>query len=45
MKAVIVFQDINSFGQFIMKDEMLDRFFSEYFFVKKFLYSQDYNNC
>lgn len=34
MKAVIVFQDINSFGQFIMKDEMLDRFFSEYFFVK-----------
>ncbi len=34
MKAVIVFQDINSFGQYIMKDEMLDRFFSEYFFVK-----------
>lgn len=34
MKAVIDFQDINSFGQFIMKDEMLDRFFSEYFFVK-----------
>ena len=34
MKAVIVFQDINSFGQFIMKDEMLDCFFSEYFFVK-----------
>ena len=34
MKAVIVFQDINSFGQFIMKDEMLDQFFSEYFFVK-----------
>ena len=34
MKAIIVFQDINSFGQFIMKDEMLDRFFSEYFFVK-----------
>ena len=34
MKAVIAFQDINSFGQFIMKDEMLDRFFNEYFFVK-----------
>ncbi len=34
MKAVIIFQDINSFGQFIMKDEMLDRFFGEYFFVK-----------
>ncbi len=34
MKAVIVFQDINSFGQFIMRDEMLEQFFSEYFFVK-----------
>lgn len=34
MKAVIAFQDINSFGQFIMKDEMLDHFFNEYFFVK-----------
>ena len=34
MKAVIAFQDINGFGQFIMKDEMLDYFFSEYFFVK-----------
>lgn len=34
MKAVVVFQDINSFGQYIMKDEMLDRFFHEYFFVK-----------
>ncbi|MCD7807588.1 MAG: DUF5716 family protein [Lachnospiraceae bacterium] len=34
MKAVVAFQDINSFGQFIMKDEMLDHFFSEYFFVK-----------
>lgn len=34
MKAVVAFQDINSFGQYIMKDRMLDRFFSEYFFVK-----------
>lgn len=34
MKAVIAFQDINCFGQFIMKDQMLDRFFSEYFFIK-----------
>ena len=34
MKAVIAFQDINGFGQFIMKDEMLDHFFSGYFFVK-----------
>lgn len=35
MKAVIAFQDINGFGQFIMKDEMLDHFFSEYFFCEK----------
>ena len=34
MKAVIAFQDMNCFGQFIMKDQMLDRFFSEYFFIK-----------
>ena len=34
MKTVVVFQDINSFGQYIMKDEMLDRFFHEYFFIK-----------
>ena len=34
MKAVIVFQDINSFGQYLMKDEMLEKFFSEYFFIK-----------
>ena len=34
MKAVVVFQDMNSFGQYIMKDEMLDWFFHEYFFIK-----------
>lgn len=34
MKAVIAFQDMNCFGQFIMKDQMLDRFFNEYFFIK-----------
>lgn len=34
MKAVIVFQDINSFGQFIMKDEMLDRFLANIFYKK-----------
>ena len=34
MKAVVIFQDMNSFGQYIMKDEMLDRFFHEYFFIK-----------
>ncbi len=34
MKAVIALQDINSFGQFIIRDEMLDHFFSEYFFIK-----------
>ena len=34
MKMVIVFQDVNDFGQYILKDEMLDQFFNEYFFVK-----------
>ena len=34
MKAVIAFQDMNSLGQYIMKNEFLDRFFSEYFFIK-----------
>ena len=34
MKTVISLQDMNSFGQFIMKDLMLERFFSEYFFIK-----------
>ena len=34
MKAVIVFQDMNLFGQFIMRDQMLDKFFNEYFFIK-----------
>lgn len=34
MKEVIRLQDLNSFGQFILKDEMLERFFKEYFFVK-----------
>ena len=34
MKMVIVFQDVNDFGQYILKDAMLDKFFNEYFFVK-----------
>ena len=34
MKSVIALQDMNSFGQFIMKDLMLERFFNEYFFIK-----------
>lgn len=34
MKTVIAFQDMNSLGQYIMKNELLDRFFSEYFFIK-----------
>jgi hypothetical protein len=34
MKTVVAFQDMNGFGQFILKDAMLDKFFSEYFFIK-----------
>lgn len=34
MKAVIAQQDMQSLGQFILKDEMLERFFTEYFFIK-----------
>lgn len=34
MKSVMEFQDLNSFGQFLIRDEMLERFFSEYFFIK-----------
>lgn len=35
MHAVMRMADANSFGQFLMKDEMLDRFFNDYFFVKR----------
>jgi len=35
MHAVMKMADVNSFGQFLMKDELLNRFFSDYFFIKK----------
>lgn len=35
MHAVMEIEDANGFGQFLMKDEMLDRFFNDYFFIKR----------
>lgn len=35
MRAVIKMADANSFGQFLIKDELLNRFFNDYFFIKK----------
>lgn len=35
MRAVMRMADANSFGHFLMKDELLNRFFSDYFFIKK----------
>lgn len=35
MRAVMHMADINSFGQFLIKDELLNRFFNDYFFIKK----------
>lgn len=35
MRAVIKMGDANSFGQFLIKDELLNRFFNDYFFIKK----------
>lgn len=35
MRAVLKMTDLNSFGHFLMKDEMLARFFNDYFFIKK----------
>lgn len=35
MRAVLKMADANSFGHFLMKDELLDRFFQDYFFIKK----------
>ena len=34
MKSVIELQDLKALGEYILKDEMLDRFFGEYFFIK-----------
>lgn len=35
MRAVMRMPDVNSFGQFLIKDELLTRFFNDYFFIKK----------
>ena len=35
MRAVLKMADVNSFGHFLMKDELLDRFFRDYFFIKR----------
>ncbi len=35
MRAVLKMADTNSFGQFLIKDELLNRFFNDYFFIKK----------
>lgn len=35
MRTVLKMADVNSFGHFLMKDEMLNRFFQDYFFIKR----------
>lgn len=35
MRVVMRMADANSFGQFLIKDELLNRFFNDYFFIKK----------
>ena len=35
MRAVMKMADVNSFGQFLIKDELLNRFFNDYFFIKR----------
>ena len=35
MRAVMRMADANSFGQYLIKDELLSRFFNDYFFIKK----------
>lgn len=35
MRVVMKMPDVNSFGQFLIKDELLTRFFNDYFFIKK----------
>lgn len=34
MRIVMELQDTNSVGKFLMKDELLDEFFNDYFFIK-----------
>lgn len=35
MRTVMKMPDINSYGQFLIRDELLARFFNDYFFIKK----------
>lgn len=35
MRTVLKMADVNSFGHFLIKDELLNRFFQDYFFIKK----------
>lgn len=35
MRAVLQMNDANSFGQFLLKDELLNKFFTDYFFTKR----------
>ncbi|MGN6715261.1 Wadjet anti-phage system protein JetA family protein [Anaerocolumna jejuensis] len=35
MRIVIKMTEVNTFGQFLIKDQMMDLFFNDYFFIKK----------
>lgn len=35
MHAVMKLEDANEFGQFLMKDQVLENFFNDYFFIKR----------
>jgi len=35
MRMVIKMTEVNTFGQFLIKDEMMNLFFNDYFFIKK----------
>ncbi len=35
MHAVMKMSDANSFGQFLIRDEVLEKFFNDYFFIKR----------
>lgn len=35
MRVVIKMTEVNTFGQFLIKDEMMNFFFNDYFFIKK----------
>ncbi len=35
MRIIIDISEVNKFGQFFIKDEMLNIFFKDYFFIKR----------